>query len=395
MHFRNGQVMARDNATNSEAVTRRKALVALAGAGGVALAGCSSQSTSGDGSSSDGSSSDGSSGDGMSGDGSSGDGSEQSDSSSDDSSISALTADGSSTVYPITNDASSLWNGNPPADDQEYWGPGQYDIDTDMNLADYFASLYGFEPTETRSVPPFQTQVALSHSGTGVEAVINERTDIGDASSTAESILGSDNEALGNIVDHVVAVDGQPIVVSQSIYDAGVTQITGDELRAIYKQEITNWSEIGGPDKDIFAVGRAEDSGTDTAFRANLYGDPDAPIQPDTRKGQNQQVKTLVEQNDNAIAYIALAFVDDSTPAISLELDGTVYEPGRNLGAKGYPLSRDLHCYTWDGTDRRESAFLNMILSDFGQQNFVEPNNYFKLPESRREEERSKLADQA
>lgn len=35
-----------------------------------------------------------------------------------------------------------------------------------------------------------------------------------------------------------------------------------------------------------------------------------------------------------------------------------------------------------------------MILSDFGQQNFVAPNNYFTLPEDRREEERGKLVDQ-
>jgi phosphate transport system substrate-binding protein len=227
--------------------------------------------------------------------------------------------------------------------------------------------------------------------------VINERVDIGDASSTAESILGSDHEAMDDIVDHVVAVDGQPVVVSEEIRNAGVEMVTGEQLRAIYKGEITNWSEVGGPDREIFAVGRAEGSGTDTAFRANLYGDPDEPIQPDTRRGQNQQVATLVGQNDNAIAYIALAFVepDGATPPIGLELDGTLYEFGNNLGAKGYPLSRDLHCYTWEGTDRRESAFINMILTDFGQENFVEPNNYFKLPPERREEERAKLADQA
>jgi len=350
-----------DNQFGRDAVSRRKFIAAAGVTGTVAAAGCLGSDGGGEGR------------------------------------TKTLTADGSSTVYPITNLASSLWNGNPPADDQEYWGPGQYDIDTDQNLADYWAGLYGFEPTEERSVPPFQTQVALSHSGTGVEGVINDRVDIGDASSTAESILGEDHEAMDDIVDHVVGVDGQPIVVSREIYDAGVTKVTGDELRAIYKQEITNWSELGGPDKDIYAIGRSEDSGTDTAFRANLYGDPEAPIEPDTRKGQNQQVKTLVEQNDNAIAYIALAFVepDGGTPPIGLELDGTLYEYGKNLGSKGYPLSRDLHCYTYKGTDKRESAFINMILSEFGQQYFVEPNNYFKLPPERREEERGKLADQA
>mgnify|MGYP006284108419 CR=1 FL=1 len=308
-----------------------------------------------------------------------------------------LTADGSSTVYPITNGGSRIWNGNPPADDQEYWGPGQYDIDTSQNLADYWASLYGFEPTETRSTPPFRTQIALSHSGTGVEAVINERVDIGDASSTAESILGSDAEELDNIVDHVVGVDGQPVVVSREIADAGVSQITGDQLRQIYKGELNNWSELGGPNKEIYAIGRAEGSGTDTAFRSNLYGNPDEPISPDIRKGQNQQVKQLVDQNDNAIAYIALAFVDPdgATPPIALDLDGTVYEYGKNLGSKGYPLSRDLHCYTWEDTSKKEAAFLNMILSDFGQEKFVAPNNYFKLPQARQDEERSKLPDQA
>ena len=381
--------MTQDSERLSDVVSRRKFIAGTGIAGVTAVAGCSSQSSS-DSDSDDGSSSDGNSGDDTDSEASNEELSNEMDTSS-------LTADGSSTVYPITNLASSLWNGNPPADDKEYWGPGQYDIDTDQNLADYWAGLYGFEPTEERSVPPFQVQIALSHSGTGVEGVINERVDIGDASSTAESILGSDHDAMDDIVDHVVAVDGQPIVVSKEIRDAGVSQITGDELRAIYKQEITNWSEVGGPEKEIYAIGRAEDSGTDTAFRANLYGDPDAPIEPDTRKGQNQQVATLVEQNDNAIAYIALAFVepDGATPPIGLELDGTLYEYGTNLGAKGYPLSRDLHCYTWEGTDKRESAFLNMILSEFGQQYFVEPNNYFTLPPERREEERSKLADQA
>jgi hypothetical protein len=56
-----------------------------------------------------------------------------------------------------------------------------------------------------------------------------------------------------------------------------------------------------------------------------------------------------------------------TTPVGNEELDGTLYEYGENLGAKGYPLSRDLHCYTYNGTDNRESAFINMILSEFGQ----------------------------
>ncbi|MBP1987389.1 substrate-binding domain-containing protein [Halolamina salifodinae] len=309
-----------------------------------------------------------------------------------------LTGDGSSTVFPITNTASSYWNSNPEAGDEDYWpAEAAEEYGTDMRLADYFASQYGYEATEQRSVPPFRVSIALSHSGTGVEGVMEGRVDIGDSSASAEAELaGSDpsEETLNNFTDHVVGVDGQPIVVSREIADAGVESITIEELRQIYRQEITNWSEVGGPDREILALGRAEGSGTDTSFRANVFGDPNAPISPDQRFGQNQQLQTAIAQANNAIAYIALAFVepDGATPPVDLVIDGTTYSYGDNLGAQDYPLSRDLHAYTWTGTSRKEAAFINFILSDFGQEHFVRAENYFALPDDRLQSQREKVA---
>ncbi|AFO56838.1 phosphate ABC transporter substrate-binding protein, phot family [Natrinema sp. J7-2] len=319
-----------------------------------------------------------------------------------------LTADGSSTVYPITSDAASYWNSNHPADDGEYWGSNdegtasgydQIDNPDNKNLADYWAGLYGFEAKDS-AAPPFSVNVGLSHSGTGIEKVANEQVDIGDASSSvADELPDASQEELDKYTDHVVARDGQPVVVSREIWDAGVEKLTGDQVRGIYTGEITNWSEISsynGPDKEIQAVGRAVGSGTDTAFRANMLGDPEADMSVDIRKGQNQQVQTTVADSDNAIAYMALAFVDmDRVPAISLELDGTTYTLGENLGSKDYPLSRELHCYTYEGTSEKEAAFINMLLSEFGQRHFVQPNNYFMLPPEEREEQRSKLPEQS
>ncbi|MFB6162092.1 MAG: PstS family phosphate ABC transporter substrate-binding protein [Halococcoides sp.] len=310
----------------------------------------------------------------------------------------ALTGDGSSTVFPITSDASSYWNSNPEKGDEDYW-PAKWanQYGTDKRLADYFAGLYGWEATDKRSVPPFRVSIALSHSGIGIEGVMSGRVDIGDSSAPAKAELaGKDvpQSKLEKFTDHVVGVDGQPIVVSREVYDKGVTKITLGELKKIYRQEITNWSALGGPDKDILALGRAEGSGTDTAFRANVFGDPNAPISPDQRYGKNQQLQQAIKQADNAIGYIALAFVqpDGQVPPIGLEIDGTLYEYGKNLGSKDYPLSRDLHAYTWDGTSRQEAAFINMILSDFGQEFFVKANNYFALPEDRRKAQRKKVA---
>ena len=381
----------------SDRVSRRKFVVASGTAGIAGLAGCSG----------------GESGEG--GDGSeSSEGANTADGSEGGSGDPAtVTAEGSSTVYPISNKGSSYWNSNSPASDGEYWGsndessvPGWDELDTDMNIADYFASLYGFEPTGERSNPPFATRVALSHSGTGCEAVRDGLVDIGNSSGpiTAELDI-SEEQRDENYVDHVVGRDGQPVFVSQAIYDAGVDQLTGEQIRGIYQGDIANWSEVGGPDQEIYVVGRAEGSGTDTSFRLNMLGDADAPMDVDTRLGQNQQVQQVLQDNDNAIGYMALAFSGSGIQAIAIDFEGTVFRPDpdaeNTIFDSEYPLNRDLHMYTRineetpEGTDMREAAFLNMFLTEFGQKTFVEDVNYITLPTSDIEAEREKLPDQA
>ncbi|WP_049904377.1 substrate-binding domain-containing protein [Natrialba asiatica] len=368
--------MSRDAERQANWVSRRKYLLASASVGAAGVAGCLG---SGDSGSSD----------------------------SD-----TLSAEGSSTVYPISNTGSSYWNSNSPPDDGEYWGandessvPGWDQIETDKNIADYFAGLYGFEATGERSNPPFSTQIALSHSGTGCEAVRDGLVDIGNSSGpiTAELDI-SEEERDENYVDHVVGRDGQPVFVSQEVYDSGVEQLTGEEIRGIYQGEISNWSEVGGPDQEIYVVGRAEGSGTDTTFRMNMLGDADAEMDVNTRLGQNQQVQQVLQDNDNAIGYMALAFSGSGIQAIAIDFDGTVYEPDpdaeNTIFDAEYPLNRDLHMYTRitddtpDGTDMREAAFLNMFLTEFGQQLFVEDQNYITLPTSDLEAEKEKLPDQ-
>ncbi|NEU55977.1 PstS family phosphate ABC transporter substrate-binding protein [Halorussus sp. MSC15.2] len=314
----------------------------------------------------------------------------------DESSSEQLKAGGSSTVYPITSKAASVWNSNPPADDEEYWGPSKYGIETDERLATYWAGKYGFEASG--STPPFKVNVGLSHSGTGLEKLKKGLVDIGNASAPVKAELPDLSQSeLEKYTDHVVGVDAQPIVVSKEIREAGVDKLTAEQVRGIYTGEIENWSEIdaySGEDKEIQAIGRAEGSGTDTAFRVNMLGGPDAKMAGvDVRKGQNQQVKTIVARSNNAIAYMALAFVTSEVAAIKLEFDGKVYEPGKNLADENYPLSRDLHCYTYEGTSEKEAAFLRMLISDFGQQNFVKPSGYAMLTDKRRKNQLGKLPD--
>ncbi|AUV83022.1 phosphate ABC transporter substrate-binding protein [Salinigranum rubrum] len=400
----------------SDLVSRRKFIAATGAVGAAGLAGCSGQS----GDSGSGGNSGGEGGGSTStatdapesGSGESMEGETESSSSSGSSS-SLLTAEGSSTVYPISNKGSSYWNSNAPPSDGEYWGsnsestvPGWSEIETDMLIADYFASQFGFEPTEQRSSPPFPTTVGLSHSGTGCEAVVDGLVDIGNSSGPITAELDwSEERRDETVVDNVVGRDGQPVVVSADVSEAGVTQLTGEQVRQIFQGEVSNWSELEGVDYDqeIFVIGRAEGSGTDTSFRLNMLGDADAPMEVDTRQGQNQQVAQLVQQNEGAIAYMALAFTGESVIPIGIDFEGTLYEPDpdaeNTIFDSDYPLNRDLHMYTLieesnpngGGRDRREAAFINMFLTEFGQTVFVEQNNYIPLPTSDLEEFKSQL----
>ncbi|NEU58544.1 substrate-binding domain-containing protein [Halorussus sp. MSC15.2] len=399
--------MTSDQGRQSDDVSRRMFLLASGAGATTALAGCSGSSNDSPDTTTSGTDDTG---------GDSGNETTQSEETQQSGGMdtSMLSAEGSSTVYPISNKGSSYWNSNAPPSDGEYWGsssegtvPGWDEIQTDKRLADYFAGLYGFEATGKQANPPFPTTVGLSHSGTGCKSVRDGLVDIGNSSGPITAELGiSEKKAKENYVDHVVGRDGQPVVVSKDIWDAGVQKLTGKQIKKIYQNKITNWKQVGGPDKEIYCVGRAEGSGTDTAFRLNMLGSADAPMPGvDTRKGQNQQVKTVVQQNEGAIAYMALAFTGKQVKPIAIEFDGTTYKPDKSANHtifdSDYPLNRDLHMYTKktdehpNGVDKREAAFINMFLTTFGQKVFVEANNYIPLPTKDIEKEKAKLPDQA
>lgn len=299
-----------------------------------------------------------------------------------------LRSDGSSTVYPVANLAAAYWNSNPPISDNEYWPASEYGIDTDKNLADYWASLYGLET--------FGVQVGLSHSGVGLRKVSEGNVDIGNSSAAARfEYPNKSEEELSGYTGHRIAYDRQAFSVSKEVYEAGCDALTKEEVVGIFKGEVTRWSQINSCDydKEIQAVGRAVGSGTETMFRVNVFGSAEVTGLDgvDIRQGQNQMVKQAITNSDNAIGYPGIDFVGSSNPSIEV-----VWDDGNTYGVEdqGWPLGRPLYLYTWEGTSKKEAAFLRMILSDFGQSVFVKQGTgYYMLSESDQAEELEKLPE--
>ena len=99
-------------------VSRRKFLVTSGVVGAAGLAGCGGSSGGGGTTGASGGDSSGDSGSGSSG----GDSSTESSGGDSGMNTELLDAEGSSTVYPISNKGSSYWNANAPPSDGEYWG---------------------------------------------------------------------------------------------------------------------------------------------------------------------------------------------------------------------------------------------------------------------------------
>ena len=175
--------------------------------------------------------------------------------------------------------------------------------------------------------PGVTVTVEYTGSGAGLESLASGSVDIGNSSRHLK-----DEEVAGDAVENVVAIDGIAVIVEPA---NSVSDIPADKLAAIYKGEITNWSELGGNDEAIVVIGRESGSGTRDAFE-ELLEVKDAckyAQELDSTGG----VKAKVAATPGAIGYVSLDVVDESIKAVSID---SVEPTEANIIAGDYLLSR-------------------------------------------------------
>ena len=175
--------------------------------------------------------------------------------------------------------------------------------------------------------PGVTVTVEYTGSGAGLESLAAGSVDIGNASRGLK-----DEEVAGGSVENVVAIDGIAVITDK---ENTVTDITSEDLAKVYTGEVTNWSEIGGSDQPIVAIGREAGSGTRDAFEELLE------VKDACKYAQELDstgaVLAKVAATPGAIGYVSLDVVNDTV--IGVKIDG-VEPTEQEILAGNYLLQR-------------------------------------------------------
>jgi len=198
-------------------------------------------------------------------------------------------------------------------------------------------------------------------SGNGIAALIDGAVDVADAS---RFIKGKEvSAAIANgiyPVPHRVAMDGIAVVVNPA---NSVDELSMEEIKDIYTGKITNWSELGGPSKEIVVVSRDSSSGTFEVF-GEIALEGKRVANTALLQASNGAVAGFVSDNDAAIAYVGLAYLSDSLKAVEI---GGVAPSNATVASGQFPIARPLFMFTDGWPEGLTASFINFVLSAEGQ----------------------------
>lgn len=208
-------------------------------------------------------------------------------------------------------------------------------------------------------------------SGTGLTQVLEGAVDVGNSDVFAEDKL--DEAKAKELVDHKVVAQGFAVVVNS---DLGVKDLTKEQIQKIFSGKITNWKEVGGPDKEILVIHRPASSGTRGTFTTTLLGG-DKTLENDkigVTQDNNGAVLNAMKSSDGAISYLALSYLNsdeakNSLTAVSVEGKEATVE---NITTGAYPFWSWGHMYTKGEPNELSKAFIDYIMSEENAKNVNE-----------------------
>ncbi|MGQ9560227.1 MAG: phosphate ABC transporter substrate-binding protein [Candidatus Oleimicrobiaceae bacterium] len=252
--------------------------------------------------------------------------------------------------------------------------------DTMVNMVQRLAEVY------MEKNPQVACAVSGGGSGVGIAALIANRVHIANASREMkgkEYAAAKENAVIP--VEIAIAIDGLAIVVNSG---NPVSTLTKDQIGAIFRGEVSNWSEVGGPQLPISLYGRQPNSGTYVFFQEFVLGNKNYSPRMKQMNG-NAQIVEALRTDKGGISYVGVGYVrgEDGqvVPGLKVvEVAKDIKSPGvsplasENVASGLYPLARALYQYTNGSPKGAVRSFIAFELSPEGQR-IVEEMGFYRV----------------
>jgi phosphate transport system substrate-binding protein len=247
-------------------------------------------------------------------------------------------------------------------------------VDNDGKAGLTVAGSTTVQPIVTKASEVYERETGIKvgvqggGSGTGIRMVGEGSVDIG---ASSRELKAEEKIKHPDIKATPVAVDCITVVVHPS---NPLTGLSKEQIKKIFAGEVSNFRDVGGPDRRIVVVMREDGSGTRATFEElvmNKENISDANLQ----KPASGAIRFTVAGNENAIGYLGIGYVDSTVKTVAV--DG-VPPTEENIRTGEYPLSRRLYLLTLGEPSGETKKFMDFILSDEGQA-IVEGEGFIKV----------------
>ena len=197
-------------------------------------------------------------------------------------------------------------------------------------------------------------QIGLRTDGSrAINLVQHGHIDVADADVTAQSAR--------NLTDHPLAALLYTLIASPDITLSGLST---RQIQAIYSGQITNWSQLGGPNEAISLILPPSTAAISSIFRTYvLQGSPIAASAFVMKKDLPARVAQLVSRNPGALSFVPLAAAANaSTPVQTLSIDGASAN-SQSLRAGSYTFWSIEHLYTMGNGTPQVQAYIQFATS--------------------------------
>ncbi len=192
-----------------------------------------------------------------------------------------------------------------------------------------------------------------TESSGGELAILEGVADIGGvARIPSPKILGK------GVVSTLIGWDAIALIVNSEI---PVDNLTKEQLKGIFTNQITNWNSLGGPDLTIMPFIVEEQSATRKVFRSSILKEEDYVNCQTVSIDRN--IINKVAETPGAIGQISLSFLEDRITGVKdLSIDGQ----RATVDNQSYPITRPLYLLWWPGR-KAVSDFIDWTQSQEAQ----------------------------